>query len=57
MALALACQSAENTEVGAATGIMDQVASLYGADRLVYLDVRERTVELVAVDFTGWRSS
>ena len=30
MALALACQSAENTEAGPA-GIMDQVASLYGA--------------------------
>jgi galactokinase len=54
MPLALACQSAENTEVGAATGIMDQVASLYGAPgNLVYLDVRERAVESLAVDLTG----
>lgn len=54
MDLALACQSAENTEVGAATGIMDQVASLFGAsNRLIYLDVRERAVTAVEIDLTG----
>jgi galactokinase len=52
MALALACQSAENTEAGAQTGIMDQVASLFGAaGELVYLDVRDRAVSTVAADF------
>ena len=54
MALALACQSAENTEVGAATGIMDQVASLFGAPQsLVYLDVRAQAVTAVEADLTG----
>ena len=54
MALALACQSAENTEVGAATGIMDQVASLFGAAQsLVYLDVRDQAVSTVEIDLTG----
>ncbi len=52
MALALACQSAENTEVGAQTGIMDQVASLFGvAGGVVYLDVRDREIAVVPVDF------
>ena len=54
MSLARSCQSAENTEVGAPTGIMDQVASLYGAaGSLVYLDVRTRVVEVLEVDLTG----
>jgi galactokinase len=52
MDLAAACQSAENTEVGAQTGIMDQVASLFAvAGGLVYLDVRQREVAVVAGDF------
>jgi galactokinase len=52
MDLAGACQSAENTEVGAQTGIMDQVASLFGvAGGLVFLDVREREVTAVPADF------
>ena len=39
MALALACQRAENVAVGAPTGIMDQVASLHGReDHVVALD-------------------
>ncbi len=54
MALALACQSAENTEVGAKTGIMDQVASLFGREgSFVYLDVRDRAVEAIEVDLSG----
>ncbi len=52
MDLAAACQSAENTEVGARTGIMDQVASLFGsAGGLVYLDARDRKVAVVPADF------
>ncbi len=49
--LALACQSAENTEVGAQTGLMDQVASLFGElDRFVYFDVRDREIALIPAD-------
>ncbi len=52
MDLAAACQSAENTEVGAQTGIMDQVASLFGeAGRLVQLDTRDRKVAVIAANF------
>jgi galactokinase len=54
MTLALACQRAENDEVGAQTGIMDQVASLFGAaGSLMYLDVSDRTVTAVDADFDG----
>jgi galactokinase len=50
--LALACQSAENTEVGAQTGIMDQVAALFGAaGGLVLLDVRDREIAVIPADF------
>ena len=49
--LALACQSAENTEVGAQTGIMDQVAALFGAaGGFVYLDVRDREIAVIPAD-------
>jgi galactokinase len=45
MQLAEACQSAENTEVGAQTGMMDQVASLFGhAGSMLLFDVRSRQV-------------
>ncbi len=51
--LALACQSAENTEVGAQCGLMDQVASLFAeADRFVYFDARDREIALIAGDLT-----
>jgi galactokinase len=52
MDLAAACQSAENTEVGAQTGIMDQVAALFAvAGGLVHLDVRSRETAVIPVDF------
>lgn len=46
--LARAGQLAENTVVGAPTGIMDQIASLYGEEgRAVLLDCRSRDTTLV----------
>jgi galactokinase len=54
MQLALACQQAENDEVGAPTGIMDQVASLFGAEgALVCLDVRTHAVTTVPITLSG----
>jgi galactokinase len=54
MQLAEACQSAENVEVGAMTGIMDQVASLYGAEgSMVLFDVRSRVVTPVPAELNG----
>jgi galactokinase len=50
--LAVACQSAENGEAGAQTGIMDQVAALFGeAGALVQLDVRSCEIAMIAADF------
>lgn len=49
--LALKGQQAENTAVGANTGIMDQMASLMGEPgRAVFLDCRTLTHELVPCD-------
>jgi galactokinase len=49
--LARLVQKAENEYVGAPTGAMDQMASLYGAeDHLVFFDAREMTVELIPCD-------
>jgi galactokinase len=54
MTLALACQRAEHDEVGAETGIMDQVAALFGAaGSLVYLDVLTAAVTTVEADLDG----
>ena len=54
MQLAQACQSAENTEVGAQTGVMDQVASLFGvAGSMVLFDVRSRQVTPVPAALDG----
>ncbi len=54
MQLAQACQSAENVEVGAMTGIMDQVASLYGeAGSMVLFDVRSRDFTPVPAALDG----
>ncbi|RWZ59617.1 galactokinase [Labedella populi] len=51
-ALALAGQRAENTVVGAPTGIMDQTASLLGeADAAVFLDCRSLEAEAVGLGF------
>ena len=49
--LARACQRAENEAVGAPTGIMDQFASLFGAEGgAVFLDCRAVTEEIVPLD-------
>jgi galactokinase len=54
MQLAAACQSAENTEVGAQTGMMDQVASLFGAaGSMVLFDVRSGEVTPVPAALDG----
>jgi galactokinase len=49
--LALIGRSAENDFVGAATGVMDQMASVYArAGHLVFLDTRDLQIELVPFD-------
>ncbi len=49
--LAEACQWAENHEVGAQTGIMDQVASLFGVTgAMVLFDVRSREIAQVPAE-------
>ncbi|MCW2548889.1 MAG: galactokinase [Mycobacterium sp.] len=54
MQLARACQSAENTEVGAQTGIMDQVASLLGAaGSMLLFDVRSGKVTPLPAELDG----
>lgn len=54
MQLAEACQSAENTEVGAQTGVMDQVASLFGAaGSMVLFDARSHQVTQVPAALDG----
>jgi galactokinase len=54
MQLAQACQSAEHTEVGAQTGIMDQVASLFGAaGSMLLFDVRSREITPVPAVLDG----
>ncbi|WP_285727407.1 galactokinase [Psychromicrobium xiongbiense] len=52
--LVLLTQRAENGFVGAPTGIMDQSASLRGAEgRAVFLDCRSQDAELVPLDLPG----
>lgn len=52
--LALVAQRAENGYVGAATGIMDQMASMHGhAGHLVFLDTRSYDVESVPFDLAA----
>jgi galactokinase len=47
-------QQAENEYVGAPTGVMDQMASLYGeADRAILVDARHLTAEPVPCDFAS----
>ena len=51
--LAAIARSCENDVVGAPTGVMDQIASLYGkTNRLVYLDTRSMAVSHVPFDLT-----
>jgi galactokinase len=50
--LARICQRAENEVVGAPTGNMDQIASLFGkADNAVFIDCRSEEIELVDLGF------
>jgi galactokinase len=52
--LARLVQVAENEYVGAPTGAMDQMASLYGAeDHLVFFDARDMAVELIPCDLSA----
>jgi len=51
--LAAIARRAENDVVGAPTGVMDQIASLYGKnDRLVFLDTRSMAVSHVPFDLS-----
>ena len=52
--LAAACRRAENDVVGAATGMMDQIASLRSvAGHALLLDCRDGSVRQVPLDLTG----
>lgn len=54
VSLALAGQRAENTAVGAQTGIMDQMASMMGEEgSAVFLDCRSLTHELIPCDVSA----
>ena len=55
-ALARLCSRVENDWVGARTGLLDQLASLYGQrDRALRIDFRSLDVRPVALDLAGWR--
>jgi galactokinase len=54
--LAKICSRAENEWVGAQTGLLDQLASLYGQpDRAIRIDFRSLAIEPVALELDGWR--
>ncbi|HEV7943698.1 MAG TPA: galactokinase family protein, partial [Solirubrobacteraceae bacterium] len=54
--IARLCSRVENHWVGAHTGLLDQLASLYGApDAAVYIDFRALTVEPVPLVLGDWR--
>src|SRR3954451_22952498 len=54
--LARICSRVENDWVGARTGLLDQLASLYGErDRALRIDFRSLEVRSVALDLAGWR--
>jgi galactokinase len=54
--LAQLCSRVENDWVGAHTGLLDQLASLYGApDHAMRIDFRTLEVEPVALALEGWR--
>jgi len=56
IALARLCASVENDWVGAQTGMLDQLASLYGApDTALRIDFRTLEVEPVPLRLGGWR--
>jgi galactokinase len=54
--LARLCSRVENDWVGAQTGLLDQLAALFGRDgHAVRLDMRTLTVEPVPLRLDGWR--
>jgi galactokinase len=54
--LAKACSRIENDWVGAQTGLLDQLASLYGEqDRALRIDFRALSVDPVALELGGWK--
>jgi galactokinase len=54
--LARLCSRVENEWVGARTGLLDQLAALYGRPRHVLrLDTRTLAIEPVELDLDGWR--
>ena len=56
MDIARLCSRVENEWVGAQTGLLDQIASLYGApDTALYVDFRALDVRPVPLHLEGWR--
>lgn len=56
IALAKLCSKVENEWVGARTGLLDQLASLYGEpDRALRIDFRSLDVRPVTLDLAGFR--
>jgi galactokinase len=54
--LARLCSRVENDWVGAETGLLDQLAALFGrAGHAIRLDMRSLAVDPVAMDLGGWR--
>ncbi len=54
--IARLCSRVENDWVGARTGLLDQLASLYGElDRALCIDFRTLAVEPVPLSLDGWR--
>jgi galactokinase len=56
IAIARLCARVENDWVGAQTGMLDQLASLYGAtDKAVRIDFRTLQIDPVPLRLEGWR--
>jgi galactokinase len=56
MEIARLCARVENEWVGAHTGLLDQIACLYGApDRALCIDFRTLSIEPVPLALDGWR--
>jgi galactokinase len=56
LALARLCSRVENAWVGAATGLLDQIAALFGREgSTVRIDMRSLTIDYVPVALDGWR--
>src|SRR2546421_187043 len=54
--LARICSRVENDWVGAQTGLLDQLSSLYGErDAALRIDFRSLDIRSVALDLAGWR--